>query len=208
MIRRPPRSTLSSSSAASDVYKRQGVLDDADTLASQDMTGDPLDDAIDAGDRYSAGEGFGTTQAKPGQAGRASSGWPKSKPRTMLTTPPGTRTGTETGTVTAVPMRRPGDWSPTTRGPARIAPARRWPPSPRATPVDAPPRRPPCMFATATDLPHPKHREWNHDARSSSWTLSDAICLAPKLVCLLYTSDAADEEDSVDLGGRRIIKKK
>src|SRR5665648_20624 len=26
-------------------------------------------------------------------------------------------------------------------------------------------------------------------------------------VCLLYTSDAADEEDSVDLGGRRIIKK-
>ena len=28
------------------------------------------------------------------------------------------------------------------------------------------------------------------------------------LTCLLYTSDAADEEDSVDLGGRRIIKKK
>ena len=27
------------------------------------------------------------------------------------------------------------------------------------------------------------------------------------LICLLYTSDAADEEDSVDLGGRRIIKK-
>eukprot|EP00658_Telonema_sp_P-2_P012690 TRINITY_DN14831_c0_g1_i2.p1 TRINITY_DN14831_c0_g1~~TRINITY_DN14831_c0_g1_i2.p1 ORF type:complete len:296 (+),score=66.53 TRINITY_DN14831_c0_g1_i2:185-1072(+) len=27
-------------------------------------------------------------------------------------------------------------------------------------------------------------------------------------VCLLYTSDAADEEDSVDLGGRRIIKQK
>ena len=26
--------------------------------------------------------------------------------------------------------------------------------------------------------------------------------------CLLHTSDAADEEDSVDLGGRRIIKKK
>ena len=29
--------------------------------------------------------------------------------------------------------------------------------------------------------------------------------LAP---CLLYTSDAADERSSVDLGGRRIIKKK
>ena len=37
--------------------------------------------------------------------------------------------------------------------------------------------------------------------------------LTPPLVsvvipCLLYTSDAADERSSVDLGGRRIIKKK
>ena len=31
-----------------------------------------------------------------------------------------------------------------------------------------------------------------------------ALCGA----CLLYTSDAADERSSVDLGGRRIIKKK
>ena len=30
----------------------------------------------------------------------------------------------------------------------------------------------------------------------------------PKEGCLLYTSDAADEEDSVDLGGRRIVEKK
>ena len=29
-----------------------------------------------------------------------------------------------------------------------------------------------------------------------------------ELACLLYTSDAADELDGVDLGGRRIIKKK
>ena len=28
-----------------------------------------------------------------------------------------------------------------------------------------------------------------------------------KSACLLYTSDAADERSSVDLGGRRIIKK-
>ncbi len=28
------------------------------------------------------------------------------------------------------------------------------------------------------------------------------------VTCLLYTFDAADEEDSVDPGGRRIIKKK
>ena len=30
----------------------------------------------------------------------------------------------------------------------------------------------------------------------------------PTLSCLLYTSDAADERSSVDLGGRRILKKK
>ena len=30
----------------------------------------------------------------------------------------------------------------------------------------------------------------------------------PSYACLLYTSDAADERSSVDLGGRRIIKKK
>ena len=35
-------------------------------------------------------------------------------------------------------------------------------------------------------------------------------CAAPRPArdCLLYTSDAADERSSVDLGGRRIIKKK
>ena len=33
------------------------------------------------------------------------------------------------------------------------------------------------------------------------------LILALFYACLLYTSDAADEEDSVDLGGRRIIKK-
>ena len=38
--------------------------------------------------------------------------------------------------------------------------------------------------------------------------ISLKIKLTLKYTCLLYTSDAADEEDSVDLGGRRIIKKK
>ena len=31
---------------------------------------------------------------------------------------------------------------------------------------------------------------------------------APPNTCLLYTSDAADDMQCVDLGGRRIIKKK
>ena len=33
-------------------------------------------------------------------------------------------------------------------------------------------------------------------------------CPDERPICLLYTSDAADERSSVDLGGRRIIKKK
>ena len=36
----------------------------------------------------------------------------------------------------------------------------------------------------------------------------DDVVLDVAQVCLLYTSDAADERSSVDLGGRRIIKKK
>ena len=40
--------------------------------------------------------------------------------------------------------------------------------------------------------------------------LSSVVGLDVELIggCLLYTSDAADERSSVDLGGRRIIKKK
>eukprot|EP00658_Telonema_sp_P-2_P069757 TRINITY_DN59137_c0_g1_i1.p2 TRINITY_DN59137_c0_g1~~TRINITY_DN59137_c0_g1_i1.p2 ORF type:complete len:104 (+),score=28.18 TRINITY_DN59137_c0_g1_i1:99-410(+) len=43
------------------------------------------------------------------------------------------------------------------------------------------------------------------ETSSMSRVVSDASSMD---TCLLYTSDAADEEDSVDLGGRRIIKKK
>ena len=39
------------------------------------------------------------------------------------------------------------------------------------------------------------------------WLLKDT-CWVMLWDCLLYTSDAADERSSVDLGGRRIIKKK
>ncbi len=35
-----------------------------------------------------------------------------------------------------------------------------------------------------------------------------ALALPPVGYCLLYTSDAADDLIGVDLGGRRIIKKK
>src|SRR5678815_5205612 len=41
-------------------------------------------------------------------------------------------------------------------------------------------------------------------AKAVPFTLVVVLCA----ICLLYTSDAADERSSVDLGGRRIIKKK
>ena len=51
-----------------------------------------------------------------------------------------------------------------------------------------------------------KHRVYRWDARGhGGHPLGNQT--APS-ACLLYTSDAADERSSVDLGGRRIIKKK
>ena len=44
---------------------------------------------------------------------------------------------------------------------------------------------------------------------SVNWSALGSIQDSAQIVdCLLYTSDAADERSSVDLGGRRIIKKK
>ena len=40
------------------------------------------------------------------------------------------------------------------------------------------------------------------------WVGVDVSKATLDVYCLLYTSDAADERSSVDLGGRRIIKKK
>ena len=51
------------------------------------------------------------------------------------------------------------------------------------------------------DLPNPKIGEWECSGLV-------AILKGQGDTCLLYTSDAADERSSVDLGGRRIIKKK
>eukprot|EP00658_Telonema_sp_P-2_P058790 TRINITY_DN47361_c0_g1_i1.p1 TRINITY_DN47361_c0_g1~~TRINITY_DN47361_c0_g1_i1.p1 ORF type:complete len:122 (+),score=30.09 TRINITY_DN47361_c0_g1_i1:114-479(+) len=47
-----------------------------------------------------------------------------------------------------------------------------------------------------------------HGHATEEGELRQRVLLKQSGHCLLYTSDAADEEDSVDLGGRRIIKKK
>ena len=41
----------------------------------------------------------------------------------------------------------------------------------------------------------------------SSYTIGLSIKIGLSNICLLYTSDAADDSLRVDLGGRRIIKK-
>ena len=48
-----------------------------------------------------------------------------------------------------------------------------------------------------------------YDRSVALWKgLNDELGINLFYSCLLYTSDAADERSSVDLGGRRIIKKK
>src|SRR5664279_5880219 len=57
---------------------------------------------------------------------------------------------------------------------------------------------------------HPTAPEPVKDTIGRRGSRTSASASAPGIgrteYCLLYTSDAADEEDSVDLGGRRIIK--
>ena len=58
------------------------------------------------------------------------------------------------------------------------------------------------MSHQAPQIGFDRHLELHWLDAVASWA---AASLSP---CLLYTSDAADERSSVDLGGRRIIKKK
>ena len=53
-------------------------------------------------------------------------------------------------------------------------------------------------------------KNWKRKIRSNHADTAPALRASstPSNTCLLYTSDAADERSSVDLGGRRIIKKK
>src|SRR5664280_2504129 len=74
-------------------------------------------------------------------------------------------------------------------GARRRLPGRRWP-----APWWAPPASWGWRRLAGRKPPTPWRRRRGRD---------DGLCRRPR-PCLLYTSDAADEEDSVDLGGRRI----
>ena len=77
----------------------------------------------------------------------------------------------------------------------------------------------PATTKKAAPPPPPRQRQHTQAATSSSYyppkdeSLASAVSgmsmsSIHKDICLLYTSDAADDMQCVDLGGRRIIKKK
>src|SRR5665648_1304171 len=61
---------------------------------------------------------------------------------------------------------------------------------------------PPCDTHRATTNSRDAHTARGTASAHQRWRVGQVSGWG----CLLYTSDAADEEDSVDLGGRRIIK--
>ena len=62
-----------------------------------------------------------------------------------------------------------------------------------------------AMFATELDVIGVDFHGARHE--NSAIAMAEGYAAASGHICLLYTSDAADERSSVDLGGRRIIKK-
>ena len=68
-------------------------------------------------------------------------------------------------------------------------------------------RRPRALYAAFDRFPTRKGAS-THIARFAPALFEEYGGGLLYVVCLLYTSDAADERSSVDLGGRRIIKKK
>eukprot|EP00656_Telonema_subtile_P018572 TRINITY_DN20058_c0_g2_i6.p1 TRINITY_DN20058_c0_g2~~TRINITY_DN20058_c0_g2_i6.p1 ORF type:complete len:337 (-),score=69.07 TRINITY_DN20058_c0_g2_i6:71-1081(-) len=77
-----------------------------------------------------------------------------------------------------------------------------------------PPRTPPVKTSPATEAALVNQDDEEEAKRAqqkeakilhSALRKVQAACSKEHSTCLLYTSDAADEEDSVDLGGRRII---
>src|SRR5678816_796519 len=76
--------------------------------------------------------------------------------------------------------------------------------SPSAVP--AKPRTATSTSNLSIDLPDPTLDEHRYKPRVKNPKDANGVkALVESTTCLLYTSDAADERSSVDLGGRRII---
>ena len=64
-----------------------------------------------------------------------------------------------------------------------------------------------CIRDRDEDLPEAAHT-FAENVSETTNSIRERAEAVGEITCLLYTSDAADERSSVDLGGRRIIKKK
>ena len=64
-----------------------------------------------------------------------------------------------------------------------------------------------CIRDSHQDVPLILEMLTGHERRGKAYRVRQVFIVRCRF-CLLYTSDAADERSSVDLGGRRIIKKK
>eukprot|EP00658_Telonema_sp_P-2_P080200 TRINITY_DN7934_c0_g1_i2.p1 TRINITY_DN7934_c0_g1~~TRINITY_DN7934_c0_g1_i2.p1 ORF type:complete len:300 (+),score=86.23 TRINITY_DN7934_c0_g1_i2:73-900(+) len=96
--------------------------------------------------------------------------------------------------------------TPAPEAPAASSPAPSADPKPQPPPPAAP--APPAPAADPSSRSQFKMPLSHIQIRSHQFLKDSQDTAALLTTCLLYTSDAADEEDSVDLGGRRIIKKK
>eukprot|EP00658_Telonema_sp_P-2_P063327 TRINITY_DN5205_c0_g3_i1.p1 TRINITY_DN5205_c0_g3~~TRINITY_DN5205_c0_g3_i1.p1 ORF type:complete len:283 (-),score=55.50 TRINITY_DN5205_c0_g3_i1:113-961(-) len=87
---------------------------------------------------------------------------------------------------------------------------------PSLLPPEARVEKPPVLFISMEYVSQCLMRCGREAADDEGFSILRSLLSLPSMIddnehhdtCLLYTSDAADEEDSVDLGGRRIIKKK
>src|SRR5674536_189842 len=172
MIRRPPRSTLSSSSAASDVYKRQTSY--GDDMHLEKVFIHPEEPLV-----FFNIQGIPDATCLPWEHTLDKNGKPCSNPRIVVPR-----------RVVANVVNEPEEVDVRTFG-VRMPACTRTHPS---YGIMGMMHIVPPALAWIWRLIAPrgdKNPSIGENASAES--------------CLLYTSDAADEEDSVDLGGRRII---
>ena len=219
MIRGPQRSTLSSSSAASDVYKRQ--VKDMNLASAGTYTYNNIDAGthiVKVTSRLNGIESKGVTKEV------VVANQPTTTPELTTTTKPTPTTAKPSETTTQAPTINPSGTTEVTTKPGETTQA--------TTKADE------TTKSDATQAPTTKSGENTSDignggnttvapsassdinvkvgktkvtkATKKKRTTKAKISLkkvagAKGYDCLLYTSDAADEEDSEDLGGPRII---
>ena len=86
-------------------------------------------------------------------------------------------------------------------------------PAPAQPAATAVPNFPFLLQNTETCSPNEGTTYFSGVVKYANGSLQNGVCVhiafyGPRNTCLLYTSDAADERSSVDLGGRRTIKQK